>query len=348
MKTSQAKKTRQGAGSQPLAQAGNDRLPASAGAASAPGARTVRHITTSLQPTGVAAPRDAAARSRIQQRRRQRAVRHLRHFEMLLPGLPGLPGASRLSLPGRLPQARLALPPAGWLRQRWLWISVLALGVLVALVAWAHLDDRWYIYRENAHFYGLTYLNADDLWQQSQLDGWNVFWIDGGAVRDRLLQNPYVADAKVQVSPLEAAVRVQVTEARPVALWTTASGTHWVLPSGRAVDPIGTTPAGLLTVLDTSSDATAPGAATGSAIDVAVLASAEGLRSRLPGVNNLYYNRDVGLNFRLPDKQYWIYWGDGADVDRKLENLAAGEQLVTAGDIKGEIIDVRFQRPYIK
>ncbi len=70
--------------------------------------------------------------------------------------------------------------------------------------------------------------------------------------------------------------------------------------------------------------------------------------SRLPGVAPLRYNQQVGLNFRLPDKPYWVYWGDGADVERKLENLAAGEALLTEGAVEGQVIDVRYERPYVK
>jgi hypothetical protein len=94
--------------------------------------------------------------------------------------------------------------------------------------------------------------------------------------------------------------------------------------------------------------ATAPGAAMSAAIDPDVLASAQSLRKVLPGVAPLRYNRQIGLNFQLQDKPYWVYWGDGAHVARKLDNLAAAVQLLEDGTLSGTVIDVRFERPYVK
>ena len=43
-----------------------------------------------------------------------------------------------------------------------------------------------------------------------------------------------------------------------------------------------------------------------------------------------------------------VYWGDGSNVERKLENLAAAVELLEAGTLEGTVIDVRFERPYVK
>jgi cell division protein FtsQ len=75
---------------------------------------------------------------------------------------------------------------------------------------------------------------------------------------------------------------------------------------------------------------------------------APGLLQVLPGVAPLRYNRQIGLNFQLLDKPYWVYWGDGANVQRKLNNLAAAVKLLEDGTLEGTVIDVRFERPYVK
>jgi len=144
-------------------------------------------------------------------------------------------------------------------------------------------------------------------------------------------------------------VVMDITEARPVALWATDAGTkRWVLADGRAVESRGETPTGLLEITDPGATATAPGAALGTAINPEVLVSAEGLLKRLPSVAQLRYNRQIGLNFSLPNQPYWVYWGDGADVERKLRNLAASLNVLADGDTQRTIIDVRFARPYVK
>ena len=145
----------------------------------------------------------------------------MRRFESLLPDAPV---ARRISLP------HVDLSPVlGFMRSRLLWVVVLVVVAISALVAWVHTDDRWFIYREDVHFNGLSYLDADELWQASELDGWQVFWIDANEVRRLLLQNPYVADAQVHISQLGAKVTVDITE-HPSRLWFTR--TTGVFPRG--------------------------------------------------------------------------------------------------------------------
>jgi cell division protein FtsQ len=273
-------------------------------------------------------------------------VRRLRRFETVIPKVTT---AGRALLPDDLrapqvdPRSLMSV-----LRSRLLWMAALVILVLSVAVTWVHTDEHWFIYREDVSFYGLKYLDAEELWPFSGLDTWNVFWIDPSEVRAQLLQHPYVAEADVRVSQLGAHVTVFVTEARPVALWVTGAGERWLLDDGAALEPRGTPPPGLLKIYDVDAAATAPGVPGGTAIDLDVLRSAQGLASRLPGVAPLRYSREAGLNFQLPDQPYWVYWGDGEDVERKLEVLAAGEQLLASGEAEGEIIDVRYERPYIK
>jgi hypothetical protein len=289
-------------------------------------------------------PHDDAARRRINQRRRQHFTQRMRHFESLLPSLPD---GRRVSLPNLLPRINLH-PLWELLRSRLLWIVLAVLVVAGGLVAWVALDERWYVYREDVHFNGLNYLDDEELWQATAINGWQIFWIDGEAVRQRLLENPYVADAQVHIAAPLTRMTVDITEVRPVALWETDAGIRWLRDDGLALEPRGQTPPGLLQIYDPPAEATLPGAEHGAAIAPAVLMSAQALANRLPGVTPLRYNALVGLNFRLPDQPYWVYWGDGEDVEQKLANLAAAETLLKSGEVEGAVIDVRFERPYIK
>lgn len=304
-----------------------------------------RPPATSVRASGARPkPHDAAARRRIHQRQRQQWLRRVRHFELLLPSLPG---GERLPLPRTLPRLELR-PLWALLRSRLLWIALALLAAVGGLTAWVALDERWYVYREDVHFNGLSYLDAETLWQRSAVDGWQIFWIDSEDVQQRLLENPYVAAAQVNVAPLLTKITVDVTEVRPVALWVTDAGVRWLRDDGIALEPQGETPPGLLQILDAPAEATLPGAENGAAIDPAVLRSAQALANRLPGVTPLRYNALVGLNFRLPDQPYWVYWGNGEEVEQKLANLAAAQSLLESGEAEGAVIDVRFERPYIK
>ena len=308
-------------------------------------ARAKSGATTKKQAAAAdTAPRtlDHAARRRVNQRKKQQIARKFRRFEAVLPAVKA--PALRPNLPRvdwRRPLRRLA-------RARLLWISLAAAVVLGGLVAWVHLDEYWFIYTEYMQFNNLTYLEREELWQLADIDGWNVFWIDAAAMRERIVSHPYVADAAVRVAPFAAKVTVDIVPERPVALWVTEAGRRWLLDDGVALEPRGETPPGLLEIIDLPAEATLPGAAPGTAIDPAVLASAQGVANRLPGAAPLRYNAQIGLNFRLPDKPFWVYWGDGGNVEQKLENLAVGEQLLADGRLEGEVIDVRFDRPYVK
>jgi hypothetical protein len=297
--------------------------------------------TRKQQVSAKSAALSPAARRRVNQRRKERLTRQVRRLDAVLPSTAG--GIWRPSLPqvGNWALWRV-------LRARWFLFAGLLLVAAVGLAAWVHTDERWFLYREDAQFSGLTYLGEDELWSLTPINGWNMLWLDTGEVRRQLLTNPYVADADVYISPVQGTVNIDITEARPVALWVTDDGTRWLLPSGTAVEPRGPTPPGLMQIIDGGAMATAPGAALGSAIDVDVLASAESLLQVLPGVAPLRYNRQIGLNFQLQDKPYWVYWGDGANVERKLDNLAAAVQLLEDGTLEGTVIDVRFERPYVK
>lgn len=281
-----------------------------------------------------------AARSRMAQRRRRQLKQRMRTFEALLPRLPET-GSVALPHWDLTPLKRLV-------GSRLFWVLLATLAIVGGLTAWFALDERWYIYREDVHFNGLTYLDAEELWQLSAIDGWQVFWIDADEVGRRLRQNPYVAEARVHIAPLAAKVTVDITEVRPVALWVTDFGTLWLREDGLALSPRGATPPGLLQIFDEPADATLPGAPRGSAINPAILRSAQALANRLPGVSPLRYNALVGLNFRLPNSPYWVYWGEGDEVELKLENLAAAELLLAEGRVQGSVIDLRFERPYIK
>jgi cell division protein FtsQ len=264
----------------------------------------------------------------------------MRRFEVLLPSAPV---TGRLSLP------HVRFPALGGLwRQGWAWFGVAVLVAIMGLVAWVHTDDRWFIYAEDVHFNGLHYLAPEELFAASQMNGWNVFWIDSNQVGRQILSNPYVTSAAVHRDLIGGKVTVDIVEARPVAWWVTDMGRRWLLDSGIALEPRGDSPPGLMEILDKPAEATAPGAPLGAAVDPDVLVSAQALVNRLPGVAPLRYQRDIGLNFLLPGTQYWVYWGDGANAERKLEYLAAGERLLDEGKLEGNVIDVRFDPPYVK
>lgn len=70
--------------------------------------------------------------------------------------------------------------------------------------------------------------------EAADVSGWNVFWLRQSDVRNRILENPWIEGATVSFG-LPAQVKVKVTEAPVVALWSTGEGEFWISPTGAAL-----------------------------------------------------------------------------------------------------------------
>ena len=290
-------------------------------------------------------------------RTRRKLTRRVNRFESALGALP----LSRIGI------EQLRLPALGIhgmpVRSRWHWSKVYSSLLLVCVLAvtlWLQVGERWYVYAEDVEFEELTYLDAQELLPLAMIQGWNILWIEPEIVRSRLLDHPYVADARVTVS-LPNRVAVSIEEKQPVALWVTKAGTLWLLEDGSALAiqgavnvelgeeqfaPDGTS---LPQIIDVHQEARALSANGGLAIDEEVLRGALTILAELPGYHSVRYNEGIGINFPLPDGSQWVYWGDGDHMSEKLENLAAGRQLLREESVEAQIIDVRYpQRPYLR
>lgn len=291
--------------------------------------------TAQLQGNAPQAQQDAQRRAR----RRRQAVRQLRHMEATL---------ARVHMPKVTPiQLRW---PAALVISRWQpskVISLLLLVIITALLVWVHSDERWFIYPENVTFNQLTYVKADELYRQSAIDSWNVFWLSPNAIRERLVALPTVADAQVRLQ-LPNRVVVDITEEAPIAVWVTQDGAFWLLPDGTAL-PEGTqSQTNLLQIIDPLREARAWGVPTALQIDTDVLQSALALTTYLPAVNQIYFNQGYGLNFHLPESNVWVYWGDGLNMEKKSKNIAAIQRHLQTAGTHPNIIDVRFEKPVLK
>ncbi|MCB0045229.1 MAG: FtsQ-type POTRA domain-containing protein [Caldilineaceae bacterium] len=304
--------------------------------------------------------RQDTAKYRKARRKRQRA-RRMRRMEAVLPGNVRV---ERIALP-RI--RRPAFSPGAWtgnVRQLagsgWHWsklFSLLLFAVAAAAVFRLHWDARWFVSDESIEFVNLGYLERADLAPELSIRDWSIFWLQPDDVREQIMRHPYVADAGVRIR-LPNQVTVTVEEVQPTALWVTREGTLWLLDDGTALTMRSRSDAAggeertdaegkpLPQIIDVNRDAQTPGK---SAIDPEVLDSALTLLAALPQLQELRFNQGVGLNFALPDGKTYVYWGDGHDIDAKLANLDAGQQLLSRGEAAGTVIDVRYvERPFIQ
>jgi len=283
-------------------------------------------------------------------RRKRAASRQKRRFESVFARIP-IPRPRNLRVRIQGVTVPAVLWPTPWSVSKSISLLLL-LGALASFYLLQSQDD-WFVYREDVRFHNLIRMKGDDLYQTLNLEGLNIFWIEPDAIRKTLLAMPWVADAQVEVN-LPADVTVNITEMTPAALWVTTVGNYWVSATGSAL-PVANLEQSSLPdialpqIVDSLQEARVVG--TGPlAIDPQVLKSAMTLMAAMPELKgSVRYNKAIGLNFPLPDPPLWVYWGDGFDMDAKLQNLAVARDLIRKSDKPAQIVDVRLiDQPYVR
>jgi len=295
------------------------------------GAPQATRSATASAKTGTR-PGAAAPTARRRAKRRQAVGQQLRRFETTLPGLRMEP----LRGPA-VPMSTIGFTGFVWSKAV---SALLLLGVLFTLI-WINADERWYVYPERVQVTGARLVSAPLLSEAADVSGWNVFWLRQSDVRNRILENPWIEGATVSFG-LPAQVKVKVTEAPVVALWSTGEGEFWISPTGAALPVTEAADPAMARLIHPQMAALRPGSLPGTAVDTNIVASALALMQSVPGVTEVRYSPDVGLHFGLPGTTLYVHWGDGENVDKKLEMLNLGRQLAATGELNGHILDVRF------
>lgn len=227
---------------------------------------------------------------------------------------------------------------------------LLLVAVGMALTA-IHTQDQFFLYREDVAFDALTYLEAEELYDFTEVEGWSAFWLQPARVRTAIQRHPYVADAQVVIT-LPGTARITVQEVQPTALWVTDGGILWLLADGTALPMRHQNSEGLLQIIDgpqAARDAGQSAAAATLAVEPEIVTSALRLAAQFPSLTSLRYDQGIGLNFGVPGNNTWIYWGDGYHSDKKLQNLQAIQQILQQQGRTAPIIDLRYpERPYFQ
>jgi cell division septal protein FtsQ len=207
-----------------------------------------------------------------------------------------------------------------------------ALGLLGTL-AYLFLSDTYYVYGVTVS--GNTLLSAEEVFQQTGMQGYSIFFIDPKAAEQRITTLPDVRQAKVTVGlPNQMVIKVQEREARVV--WQTGEVRYGVDDEGLTVSlPGGTQPEIVVNDVDNTS------LQLGDRVDLAAVAAAETYHSLLSPVSQFRYSRDRGLSYQ--NEHGWpVYLGDGEGAELKVAIVdALVERLANEGQTV-EYIDVRF------
>lgn len=314
-------------------------------------------------------------------RKRQQAKRK-RHFDSVMADFKERTNIESLEPLTRVPTTIIG---SGWHPSKI--TSVLLLFLAVGTLYLIFTEPRFFVYADDVTFQNLNYLYPEELYPELEIDGWSVFWIRPDQVRQAVAEHSYVSDATVSVR-FPAQIMISVEEEEPAALWVTDAGQHWVLADGTALPVRTSARSNLVQILDGKQDAALADAeqsflvnpsiqsallvesssrepvvvgvenlATAAlpnperrrSIDKDILASALELVERYPELSQITYNRGFGLNFMIPQRPEWIYWGDGNNFAQKLENMAAIHHAIAKNEVSASIIDLRSpEKPYYR
>lgn len=119
----------------------------------------------------------------------------------------------------------------GWLGHRVGWLVM-----SWVLIIWLYIafGTTWfYIY--DIELEGVQRLTKEEVYNQSKLEAWSMFWFNADAIADLLQEHPLVA--KAEVSPLPPnRVQIEITERIPVAVWQSEETCYFVDSEGVLFD----------------------------------------------------------------------------------------------------------------
>ncbi len=214
--------------------------------------------------------------------------------------------------------------------------TVALLGILIALVLWLWLDNRWYLMGENLQISGVTTTETtQEVALAADLLGWHGLWLHPQQAQANILrQVPIVSTAQVTCRRYPASCVVQIVEREPVLVWKTGSATYGVSADGDFF-PL-PHPADTLPVIQ---GALPQGTTT--KIPAAVLDGAKALFAQSPDITTLGYLPQRGLVWADPQGRR-VAFGTGGEMETRWRIYQA---LIAALDARGifpQTVDVQF------
>jgi cell division septal protein FtsQ len=200
--------------------------------------------------------------------------------------------------------------------------------------------EAFYVYE--ARLVDNQLVPAEEIYQNSGLEGMSIFWINPAQVEAAIVSLPNIKEAKVHCG-LPNRVTIKVVERQPQVIWQQGENRYWVDEEGTVLPARGEL-AEATVIVDLDEHPLQPG----DRIDPLVIAGAQKLRSLLPELATVQYTSHTGLSFQ--SEQGWpVYLGQGGDIEQKVAIMKAMLQEIAAKGIHPQFIDLRFKEsPYYK
>ena len=211
--------------------------------------------------------------------------------------------------------------------------SLLLAICLLAILAHLFLSDAYYVYEVTVRGNGLV--SAEEVFQQTAMQGYSVFFVNPVHAEDRIRGLPDVREAEVRIS-LPNRMVIDLREREALVVWQTGEDRYGVDEDGLIVSlrsDVGPD----ITIVDLDSQPLQ----LGGQVDREAVNAVETYRSFLSGVSEFEYSREYGLSYR--NEYGWrVYLGNGEGAELKVAILDALVQRLASQALIVECIDVRF------
>ncbi|MFZ2487930.1 MAG: FtsQ-type POTRA domain-containing protein [Anaerolineae bacterium] len=253
--------------------------------------------------------------------RRRPATRQMRQEQTVARALPQLRRPT-------LPRVRISAVRV---------VAFVVLATLIALTAYLFSSPVFFV--QTAAIRGLQHATAEEVYRLADVDQYSIFWLDTRAAEQRIESLPYVKQATVAAS-LPNEVRIEVVERAPLVVWNVGGNAYWADAEGVAM-PIAD-PAQVLPVLwDLDGSTITPD----GHLNEELIASVSQLKTETPDVSEFGYDRNNGLQFRLPGGTF-VYLGQPQGMTKRTASLLLLQKQLASEDAMPAEIDWRDEDGY--
>jgi cell division septal protein FtsQ len=211
-------------------------------------------------------------------------------------------------------------------------LSALLLAALSLLTSQFFTNYGFYVYEATVQ--GNQFVEADEIYAASDLEGMSMFWINPEKTEAGISNLLSVKEARVNCR-LPNQVTIEVLERQPQGIWQRGEARYWFDDMG-IILPLRDELEGMLLIQDLR----AGSLELGHRIDPEIIASALELRQLLPEATAFQYSENKGFTF--DQRGYPIYFGTGG-IAEKVAILNALLQELASEGVQPEFVDVRFK-----
>ena len=213
-------------------------------------------------------------------------------------------------------------------------VGLACLVLLVALTTLLFRSPSFYVW--DAAVTGAQWVDAEQVYHMSGLEGLSIFYVDPVQVADMLVRMPGVKQVSVRCR-LPNDVSIHVTERTPVAIWQSQGVQYWVDEEGMVFTRSADLPDPLI-IVEQDDITRRPG----ETVDERVIDTVRELHTLMPDVMAFGYSRVDGLLFKTANGRQ-VMTRVGCDAVKVVSALAAVEKELTASRLSPGVVDLRYE-----